>query len=130
MVLDTNKNSLAFSSAGAILPLHFDAKNNEIKTFKNNGVLLGLNNDSKYISYHCEMKKGDKFLFFTDGYTEVFDDISDKIIGFQGIKSVFETMVNNKKLSAIDLEEAFISKFNLKEFVDDRTMLLITNKEE
>jgi serine phosphatase RsbU (regulator of sigma subunit) len=121
----TKTNKVSVASAGALRPYYYNATEDTISQINIVGTLLGVVKDAKYQSLIHDIHKGDKLMFYTDGYTEAVNDKTNDMIGDDALFLVLE---NNKlipKLSPKDMELELSHTFNVSKFDDDRTLMII-----
>ncbi|MBT6687272.1 MAG: serine/threonine-protein phosphatase [Bacteroidetes bacterium] len=125
IVVDTEKSSIKISSAGAMRPFFYNHTNEKMRQLNIVGTLLGVIDSSKYQSVNIDIKKGDKLLIFTDGYSEAKASKTGKEIGEIALLNAFNSRRQKDVVSCQQIENEIIEEFNISSFDDDRTMLLI-----
>lgn len=125
-----NDNTLHISSAGALRPLYFNNKENEIQQLNITGTVLGVLPEVEYMKMDIKLSEKDKLLFYTDGYTEAKGRESNKMTGHKPLEIIFMNHSSNDKISTKQIEETLVVEENISTFDDDRTMLLVKCKKE
>ncbi|WP_372754136.1 response regulator [Labilibaculum sp.] len=121
----TTSNQISIASAGALRPFYYNGVEKTISQLNIVGTLLGVVKDGKYQSLIQEFNKGDKLLFYTDGYTEAINDKNGEMIGDE---AMFYILDGNKEKEIIlpkDIEWELTHTYNVSKFDDDRTLLLL-----
>ena len=125
IVIDTVSSSIRISSAGAMRPFFYNHTNEKMRQLNIVGTLLGVIADSKYQSINIDLRKGDKLLIFTDGYSEAKDNETGKMIGEMAMLNAFNSRRQKDVVSCQQIENEIIEEFHVTSFDDDRTMVLI-----
>ena len=123
--LCSSSNKVSVASAGALRPYYYNATEDTISQMNIVGTLLGVVKDAKYQSLVHEIHKGDKIMFYTDGYTEAINDKNNTMIGDDALFFVLDNNKEVTKLSPKIMEGELTHQFNVSKFDDDRTLLLI-----
>jgi len=119
----TNKVSVA--SAGALRPYYYNSSEDTISQLNIVGTLLGVIKDANYQSLVHEIQKGDKLLFYTDGYTEAVNDKNNEMIGDDALFMALDNFKKQENLTPTKIEEEVARSHNVSKFDDDRTLLVI-----
>lgn len=125
-VIDIEQNIIVISGAGSIAPLHYKHRSKKVERISVSGLLMGIAEKTKYESVEIKLSKGDKVLFYTDGYSESFSAKRGEMIGKTGMSDVFGEFTKRKSISALDLDDELINYFSLDKFDDDRSLMLIS----
>ena len=113
---------LAFSLAGHLPLLHYQAASGTIEERSSAHVPVAMFEGSRYSSVPVPCAPGDLFVLMTDGLTEVFD-AADRQLGLDPLK---ETIRNNARLPLGELLDALIATARAHgERSDDQTALLV-----
>lgn len=123
----TKCSKLRIASAGALRPFYLN--NNKLSQINIVGTLLGVIDDIEYQQYEHDFENDDKLIFYTDGYTEATNSISKDMIDEIAFKSVIDECAKDKQMTTKHLENRLIEKYNIKEFDDDRTLLVISKED-
>lgn len=125
ITLCTTSSKVSIASAGALRPLYFNKKNSSISQLNIVGTLMGVLQDTSYQSLTHEFNKGDKLIFYTDGYTEARNDKTGEMIGDRALHQIFLQKREKEELTPQEMEQDLKDQFNISKFDDDRTLLLI-----
>lgn len=125
IIIRKNK-PLNVSTAGAMKPLMFKAKNQDISSLNITGMLLGISEGSKYHQLELELEPNDKILFYSDGYTEITDSKTKEMLSTKSVIKVFQKLGKDNILDLDLFEKTLIKDFNITAFDDDRSMLVIS----
>lgn len=87
--IDLNKKNIQYSSAGHCTQLFING--NKIIPLNRTGRILGIVDDSNYIQKYYPIHSGDKFLIFTDGLYEQFNDLDEEF----GLENLSESIQKN-----------------------------------
>jgi CheY-like chemotaxis protein len=128
IIIIHNNKVLNIATAGAMKPLLYKFDEQKITSLNITGMLLGISENSSYQQLELEMNPKDKLLFFSDGYTEIFNSETNEILLTDAIETVFEELGKVPELNITDIEEKLINDFHVTYFDDDRSMLLITKE--
>lgn len=69
-VLDPERATLEYASAGHVPPVVYRAKRKEVDWLGEGGIALGIERDAEYKTGRIELDPGDLLVFYTDGVTE------------------------------------------------------------
>ena len=95
-MLDPDKKTLKYVNAGHNPPFLIRNKSNKIKLLKSTGYVLGVVKDAELEDGEVKLRKGDIFVFYTDGVTEAMNENNEQF-GEERLKKV---ILKNRKLSA------------------------------
>jgi sigma-B regulation protein RsbU (phosphoserine phosphatase) len=101
--IDINNKKIRYASAGHPDQVHVN--NGSITMMKHTGKLIGIKRDAEYDLIEKDIKEHDKFLLFTDGLFEQFNERDD---GFTE-KDIAELAERFKTESIRDLDDAIIT---------------------
>lgn len=121
----TKSNKISVASAGALRPFYFNGTEKTISQLNIVGTLLGVIKEAKYQSLTHEFNKGDKLLFYTDGYSEAINDRNGEMIGDEAFFYVLDSNKEKEIITPQEIEEELTHLFNISRFDDDRTLLII-----
>ena len=131
-VLDTERNTLAFSRAGHEPLLHYCGKEKNFKSYKQKGLGLGLAKgevlNGVLEEQHVNICKDDAVIFYTDGLVDLkmnagnFDSLED----FKKIISANYDEGTKKMIADLDEEITSYNK-NIEQF-DDITVIMLKRK--
>lgn len=114
---------LKYSLAGQCRPILQRRSTNEIIELAGRGFPIGIRDDMDIEELEVHLQSGDRILFYTDGLTEVNDDL--ELFGDDGLK---EFMASHPDLSATDLIDQLLDHLrilgNRDTFTDDLTALV------
>ena len=126
IIIIHKENHIFIATAGAMKPLMYKFKDQSISQLNITGMLLGVSEDSKYHQLEIELEAFDKLLFFSDGYTEIYNSKTKEMLSADSVISVLQELGKNEKVDITQFEETYIKRFNISYFDDDRTMLIIS----
>jgi serine phosphatase RsbU (regulator of sigma subunit)/anti-sigma regulatory factor (Ser/Thr protein kinase)/PAS domain-containing protein len=69
-VLDPERAGLTYANAGHVPPILYRAATTEVELLGEGGLVLGIEDDSRYKAGRVELEPGDMVVFYTDGITE------------------------------------------------------------
>ncbi|MCB1156750.1 MAG: SpoIIE family protein phosphatase [Leptospiraceae bacterium] len=120
--LDLEKKRLSYVSAGH--PPFVKIRNGNLEVIRTEGDLLILHEKPRFIEKSIELQKGDKLIFFSDGYFESMN-YQQEILGYEGF---IQILSRYKNLSIEQLTESVFKElevFSSGILTDDRTLLII-----
>jgi phosphoserine phosphatase RsbU/P len=128
-ILDVNNNKILYSRAGHNPGILCSQTNGETKLLLGKGMALGLEEGSIFTSTlheeEIEIKQGDVFVLYTDGFTEAMNFENE----LYGEERLINLIKNNRNLSSHDLLSLVLK--DVEDFVkdyaqhDDMTMLIV-----
>ncbi len=124
-VLDPEKKTLVYSSAGHNYPLVFRADNGACEKLESTGLPCGIMEDVPYDEAQIELRPGDVALFYTDGVTEAMNSQGEMF----GEERVTDIVLRNLQSDSSGIIASVHSE--LVEFVgdapqyDDLTLMVI-----
>ncbi|WP_321278855.1 response regulator [Marinifilum fragile] len=121
----TKQNKISVASAGALRPYYYNKSEDTISQLNIVGTLLGVIKTTKYQSLVHDFNKGDKVLFYTDGYTEAINDKNNEMIGDDALFHSLNKFKLDSDLQPQSIEEELTKAYNVSKFDDDRTLLLV-----
>ena len=128
-VIIIHKNeSIHIATAGAMKPLLYVFNGDTIQALNITGMLLGVSKDSTYQQLDLTMAHNDKLLFYSDGYTEAINSKTREMVSIEGIEKVFGVLGKKKNLDISAIEKKLIADYHIKNFNDDRSLLLISKQ--
>ncbi|MEA1980902.1 MAG: GAF domain-containing SpoIIE family protein phosphatase [candidate division Zixibacteria bacterium] len=123
-VLDSKNHIFTFSNCGHNLPVLVRA-NGEVEYLKEGGQVLGVTTSIEFEERPLFIGKGDIFLFYTDGVSEVFDEEENEF----GLERLIDIVKKNQTKSAENIKEVIYNQ--VRDFAskdhsfDDFTMIII-----
>lgn len=123
-VVDLEKNSVRYSSAGHEPAILYKSRENEIKLLTSDGILIGVEESAYYGQEEVVVEKGDILALYTDGITEARSGDGE----FFGIERLKDVVNENKHLPPQKIAERIhneVQKFAYKRLSDDFTLLVI-----
>ncbi len=123
-VLDSKNHIFTFSNCGHNLPV-LVRDNGEVEYLKEGGQVLGVTTSIEFEERPLFVGKGDIFLFYTDGVSEVFDEKENEF----GLERLIDIVKENKTKSAENIKEVIYNQ--VRQFAsrdhsfDDFTMIII-----
>lgn len=125
-VIDTSENTVTIAGAGALAPILYRKRNNELVDVDLKGLLMGIKEDSSYDEIVLDIEPGDRLLFYTDGYSEAINSETGEMIAREGMKKVFEKFSKKESETALEFEAELLQTIPIETFDDDRSLLLIS----
>jgi serine phosphatase RsbU (regulator of sigma subunit) len=116
------------ATAGAMKPVLYQFKEQKMKSLNITGMLLGVSEGSIYQQLELEMESNDKLLFYSDGYTEIYNNDTNEMLTNHAIEGVFRELGKKPGLKISEIEEKLIKDYHVTSFEDDRSLLLITKE--
>ncbi len=122
--IDRNRSIISYMNAAHLPVFHIPPKG-EIKQLIANNGLIGAFKDTLFTSYQMEIKEGDRFLLFSDGLVESFEN--NKMSRSQGIEKLLKIINQHREqdldsLVSIIMNEMFLNGRNL----EDDIVVLVT----
>jgi CheY-like chemotaxis protein len=124
-VIDNQDNKIILSNAGGIHPLLYSKKKNSIQNIRVSGMLMGIDSSTSYSKIEIECVPGDVLCLYTDGYIEVTQQASSKMIGNEGMQNILDVFVRQSKQTAHEFDSLFHHYFEIQSVDDDRTCAII-----
>ena len=124
-IMDTQNNRIEYSYAGH--PQILLIRNKHVIEMEGRGSLILSPLEPSLRDYHLDIEPGDKFLFYSDGLVELFNESGE----FYGEDKFFESILANLSKKGKALLEAVVGDsivFAEGHIEDDMTMLLIEMK--
>jgi sigma-B regulation protein RsbU (phosphoserine phosphatase) len=75
---DPENNILSFSNAAHNPPLLWHAATKSIEKLETQGMLIGLDTDSKYEDAQIQLEPGDVIIYYTDGFTDAVNQHGER----------------------------------------------------
>ena len=124
-ILDSQKKTLEYASAGHDFPLIFSDNSEEIKEIVSTGTLLGIFAESTYGCEKIQFESGDKILFYTDGLIDFFEYELNNEDGYEALKAY---LLENRNLSVNEITDSLKKLITSSdtELKDDITFSIIT----
>ena len=88
-ILDLKNREFIYSNAGHEPPVLYRKANKTCKFLNTEGLLIGIEQDSKYVKKKVPIKSGDVLVFYTDGVTEA-RDVDGHIFGMGKLQDVIK----------------------------------------
>src|SRR6266576_2875442 len=123
-VLDTERNTLQYTSAGHPRPI-LKSASGAVRQLENGGGVLGVFPDWKYEDSVVQLAPGDRLVLFTDGITEAAKQDGEQF-GEEGLIRLLKTLADEppSKLNARLLTE--VKNFCDAHLQDDAILIAIT----
>jgi sigma-B regulation protein RsbU (phosphoserine phosphatase) len=122
-IFDLKKRLVTFANSGLPYPLHVSA--NGVRKVELPGVPLGSFPSSTYDEYVIELKRGDVFVFCSDGISETFNEAGEEF----GSDRVGETVFQSLGKSAKEIVDAIFGAMQAfrgeAEQTDDQTVVVV-----
>lgn len=121
-ILDAEKNRIEYSYAGH--PQILLIRNNHVIEMEGRGSLILSHFEPSLRDYHLDIEADDKFLFYSDGLVELFNEAGE----FYGEDKFYESILSNQSKKGKALLEAVVGDsivFADGHIEDDMTMLFI-----
>lgn len=128
VIIINQHKPLQIATAGAMKPVFYQFKEQKMKSLNITGMLLGISEGSTYQQLELEMESNDKLLFYSDGYTEIYNNDTNEMLTNLAIEKVFRELGKNPELKISEIEEKLINDYHITSFEDDRSLLLISKK--
>ena len=117
-----NKEKTVFYSGAGDLPLLYKSPDEEVKSIKSNGILLGFSETGEYEDVKVTLKSGDIIFSTTDGITETRKS-DGEFFGEDGLINVIKTITPQEN-PLNKVEKVFTESTNGK-FEDDVSIISI-----
>ncbi|MCW7528674.1 serine/threonine-protein phosphatase [Leptospira sp. 2 VSF20] len=122
-LIDTNSNTITFSTAGHPNPLIYNRVTGKFEFMNIKGPIIGWRESFTYSEWTHNMKTGDRYFFFTDGVTEARAE--NKLFGESKILDLLERG-KEKDIKTLSQEIIVqISRFSEEELKDDVTFFFV-----
>jgi phosphoserine phosphatase RsbU/P len=122
-VLDMTTRTLTFSNAGHNPPI-FVRADGSVERLSSGGLVLGVRDTAAYDQSEVPLARGDRIVFFTDGFNE-----AENADGVDfGDERLVETVVLHRTQSASALLDTIFNRardFTGQQFTDDATLIAI-----
>jgi hypothetical protein len=128
-VLDSQGQTLRFSSAGHLDPYVYRAESGKLEALSSWGFPLGVRRREPYREHLVKFTEGDRLILYSDGLIEAIDDDGDPF-GFERFE---QTIVAHGQATADDIKKALLSA--VKKFTrnrppeDDQTLVVVAFEE-
>jgi serine phosphatase RsbU (regulator of sigma subunit) len=125
-IVDTRAGTLTYSNAGHCFPLLARAAG-PVAVLQENGLVLGIMPDARYVDSVESLESKDTLLLFTDGITEVTNSAGEEF-GEARLRTSLSTLVNS---DVDDLPSKLMREVSLfcgRNFADDATVVLLSYK--
>lgn len=130
MVFDTKAGTMTLSSAGHPPTIHFERETQKLHEIKQYALPLGGILKTTYQEAEIPIRKGDFFVFYTDGLTEAMNEDQQEY-GLQRLMERFRKAVFEGK-SARAIRDALLADVNrfsgVEEQLDDITLVVVKVK--
>jgi phosphoserine phosphatase RsbU/P len=125
-VFDFKHLEITLVDAGHTPILHYEKDNNIVRPVKLNGPALGLSSEMRFIPHTFSLKRGDVFVFFTDGLTENRNEHGDEY-GMNRLMEVTGRAVALEHAAGIYTHLQYDVNVHIgkTERIDDITMLIV-----
>ncbi len=120
------EQTLAYVDCGSTKPIHYRAGKKNAVFFKGENFPLGIGKkDEQYILKEVPFRKGDIFVFYSDGLTEARSP-DGKLFGVDRLKKLVETHSQKKCGDFIQTLKEEVSNFTCQsQFEDDFTLIIV-----
>ena len=124
-ILDSREHTFTYTNCGHNPPLVF-RKNGDIEKLSKGGPSLSVIRNAKFRSAKAELCQGDRLILYTDGVTEIFDDLGEEF----GEHRLIEAILKNNGRTSSEMINGVIE--DTKEFSgsdvyrDDYTIVVIS----
>lgn len=125
LVLDNELGKIILSSAGGIFPLYYSSVSNQIQDVRIAGMLLGIDATTEYSKVELLCSSKDVLGVYTDGYIEIENTDTSKLLGKESVKKVFTNFVTGTNRLAQDFDSEYMKYFSVSKHTDDRTMVIV-----
>lgn len=122
-LIDTEQRTFSFSNAGHNPPFVIRSNGNLLQLDEGGGV-LGVLNKQDYNQATIRLERGDRLVFFTDGFTEALNAAGEEF----GEGRLRELLIQERQLSAVQLQAKAmetVTEFCAGHFLDDVTMMVL-----
>ncbi|MBX7152203.1 serine/threonine-protein phosphatase, partial [bacterium] len=123
-IIDFEALIMYYTNAGHCPPLIYKRTGDFVR-LNRGGIVLGFLNNQEYVQMTQMIDNGDIIVFYTDGVTEVFNEM-DEMFGEERLRKIIE---DNKLLPAKEIEKKIIEAVDAfapgSEQQDDITIVVI-----
>ena len=122
-IADAKQKKLTYANAGHNQPM-LVRRDGTLARLEPTGAVLGPFPNWSYQHNEIDLEAGDRLLMFTDGVTEVRDEIGDEF----GEERLIELLTQNRKLEAEALRDRIVQAvvdYGGGEFHDDATLMVL-----
>jgi PAS domain S-box-containing protein len=128
LIAKISKNKMIVSSAGMPFIFYYSKAEQKVTEIELKGLPLGGFPDFTYQSKEINLKKGDTFLFLSDGLLELFSQAGE-IFGEKRAKKLFQKIASQSPQKIIEqLNQAALEWTNQPDPSDDMTFVVIKVK--
>jgi sigma-B regulation protein RsbU (phosphoserine phosphatase) len=125
-VLDLSASTMFYTQAGHPYPFHYDAANKNLKTLEVTGFPIGLLEDAEYETQQLQMKKGDKFVMYSDGICEHHSVINNELLTTVNLKQHLSKIIHvHCKDMLCHIKHEWLSEEQLENPLDDLSIVII-----
>jgi phosphoserine phosphatase RsbU/P len=126
LLVDLEAHRALYSAAGHPPLLHWDSAAREVRPIESNGLLFGVLKEEEYPVREIPLKKGDRFLLYTDGLTEAENSAGEAF----GDRRLGEVVRSNENVSAEETGRSILAELRLWQHAqtaqqDDITWIII-----
>ncbi len=120
------EQTLAYVDLGSTKPIHYQAQKKHAVFFKGENFPLGIGKkDEQYVLKEIPFRKGDIFVFYSDGLTEARSP-DGELFGANRLKELVEMHSENTGTELIETLKDEVSNFTCQtQFEDDFTLIII-----
>lgn len=126
-VVDMQTGILTYSNAGHCFPLLARGASSVV-TFKDGGLVLGVEPEARYSDSAISLQPNDKILFFTDGIAEVTNALGEEF-GEPRLRKALAELTNSDVEAIQSKLMQEVSLFCDGNFTDDATLVLLAYKQ-
>lgn len=127
MIINTRDFSVEYANAAHPFPMIYRSNSSIVEELDTKGFFIGVFKSANYQTKKTFFQPGDKILFYTDGTTEVKNDVK-KQFGRNRLREHFG-LISRANKSSKDLIDSIYTEIvrfsNKQDFEDDLTLLLL-----
>lgn len=126
IIIDLYNSTLKVSSAGNLYPIYSDNLLNKCTSLTIGGPLLGAVENPAYSETKITLNHGDKFICYTDGYSEATNSKTREFIGDKPLIKLVRLCKHYDCITPRKFEKRLRKENHIARFNDDRTMVIIS----
>lgn len=124
-IMDFKTKELHFVQAGHPHPLMFSKNNQELSEINVDGFPVGLTPAASYETQHIDFKKGDKFIIYSDGMSEINSAIDNKQFDTNVLFDHFNHIKSDSPSQMIEtIKNSWLIEKQLEDLPDDLNILI------
>lgn len=124
LIINNKNNIIQYSGAGDLPLIFFENKTSNVKDYKSNGLLLGINPDGEYNNTEIYLDYEDSVTIYTDGVIESTDNNSEQF----GLIKLIDTIKNSGGKDITNFVRDTVLKFTGNKTDDDFSIINIKRK--